>query len=149
MEIRPVGAELFPCEQIDITKVNKRFSQFCKGVTFCCCCCCPTPPHVLMDFVVLPPGHDRSVTDFWDLDAHEAQLRCPDDVSGDRGGCSGRRALKPKFYQPTQTMVTAGILPFTKNSQVRAGNRTRDFMISSQRLWPLDHETGGKGVIFI
>jgi len=26
---------------------------------------CPmSPPHVLVDFVVLPPGHGRSVTDF-------------------------------------------------------------------------------------
>ena len=58
------------------------------------------PPHVLVDFVVLPPGHGRSVIDFWGWDAHEAQLRCPDDVSGDIGGCSARRALKPKFYQP-------------------------------------------------
>ena len=33
-----------------------------------------------VDFVVLPPGHGRSVTDFWAWDAHEAQLRCPDDV---------------------------------------------------------------------
>ena len=33
-----------------------------------------------VDFVVLPPGHGRSVTDFWGWDAHEAQLRCPDDV---------------------------------------------------------------------
>jgi len=39
--------------------------------------------HVLVDFVVLPPGHGRSETDFWGWDAHEAQLRCPDDVSGD------------------------------------------------------------------
>ena len=31
-------------------------------------------------FVVLPPGHGRSVTDFWGWDAHEAQLRCPDGV---------------------------------------------------------------------
>jgi len=31
-------------------------------------------------------------------DAHEAQLRCPDDVSGDIGGWSARRALKPKLY---------------------------------------------------
>ena len=39
------------------------------------------PPHVLLvDFVVLPPGHGRSVTDFWGWDAHEAQLRCPHDV---------------------------------------------------------------------
>jgi len=56
-----------------------------------------------------PSGHGRSVADFWGWDAHEAQLRCPDDVSGDIGGC--RRALKPKFYQPTQTMVTGGKIP--------------------------------------
>jgi len=56
------------------------------------------PPHVLVDFVVLPPGHGKSVTDFWGWDTHEAQLRYPDDVSGDIGGCSARRALKPKFY---------------------------------------------------
>ena len=51
---------------------------------------CPMPSHVHVDFVVLPPGHG------WD--AHEAQLRCPGDVSGDIGGWSARRALKPKFY---------------------------------------------------
>ena len=49
-------------------------------------------------FVVFSPGHGRSVTDFWGWDAREARLRCPDDVSGDIGGCSARRALKPKFY---------------------------------------------------
>jgi len=98
------------------------------------------PPHVLVDFVVLPPGHGSSVTDCWGWDAHEAQLRCPDDVSGDIGGCSARRALKPKFYQTTHTMVTAGILPFRKNSHDRAGNRTRNLMINSQRFCPLDHE---------
>jgi len=92
------------------------------------------PPHVLVDFVVLPAGQDRSVTDFRGWNAHEAQLRCPDDVSGDIGGCSARRAPKPKFYQPTQTMVTVGIVPFKENSHGRAGNRTRDLMISSQRL---------------
>jgi len=32
--------------------------------------------------------------------------------------------------------------PFRENSHGRAGNRTRDLMISSQRLWPLDHEAG-------
>jgi hypothetical protein len=31
-----------------------------------------------VDFVVLSPGHGRSVTDFWSWDAHEAQSRCPD-----------------------------------------------------------------------
>ena len=98
------------------------------------------PPHVIVDFVVLPPGHGRSVTDCWGWDGNDAQLRCPDDVSGDIGGCSARSALKPKFYKPTQTMVTAGILPFRENSHRRAGNLTRDLMISSQRLWPLDYE---------
>ena len=39
-------------------------------------------------------------------------------------------------------MVTAGILPFKENSRSRTRNRTRDLMISSQRLWPLDHEAG-------
>ena len=34
----------------------------------------------LVEFVVLPPGHGRSVTDFSGWDAHEAQLRCPDGV---------------------------------------------------------------------
>ena len=59
----------------------------------------PMPPHVLLvDFVVHPPGHGRSVTDFWGGDAHEAQLRCPDGVSGDRGGYSDRRGLEPKLY---------------------------------------------------
>jgi len=102
----------------------------------------PMPPHVLVDFVVLPSGHGRSVTDFWGWDAYEVQLRCLHDVSGDIGGCSVRRALKPKFYQPTQTMVTAGILPFRENSHGSARNRTWDLMISSQRLGPLDHEAG-------
>jgi hypothetical protein len=46
-----------------------------------------------MDFEVFPPGHGSSVTDFWGWDAHETQLRCPDDVSGDSGGWSARRAL--------------------------------------------------------
>jgi len=92
-----------------------------------------------------PPSwawHGRSVTDFWGWDAHEAHLRCNDDVSVGIEGCSAKRALKPKFYQPNQTMVTAGILPFRENSHGRAGNRARNLMISSQRLWPLDHEAG-------
>ena len=56
------------------------------------------PPHVLVDFMVFPLAHGRCVTDFWGWNTHEAQLHCPDDVSGDIGGCSARRALKPKFY---------------------------------------------------
>ena len=57
----------------------------------------PMPHMSLTDFVVFPPGDGRSVTDFSGWDAHEARLRCPDDVSGDIGGCSARRALKPNF----------------------------------------------------
>ena len=66
------------------------FNQFqvIRSVFFCVHC----------HFVVLPPGHGRSVTDFCGWDAHEAQLRCPDDVSGDTGRCSARKAPKPKFY---------------------------------------------------
>ena len=102
----------------------------------------PTPTCPFVDFAVLPPGHGKSVTDFWGWNAHEAQLRCPDDVSGDRGGCSARRGLKPKFYWPTQTMITVGIFPFKENSHGGTGNRTRDLKISIQKLWPLDHEAG-------
>ena len=42
----------------------------------------PPPCHHIsfVDFVVRPPGHGKSVTDFWGWDAHEAQLRCPDVV---------------------------------------------------------------------
>jgi hypothetical protein len=52
----------------------------------------------LMNFVVSPPGCDWCVTDFWVWDAHEAQLRCPDEVDGDIWIWSTRRGLKPKFY---------------------------------------------------
>jgi len=58
----------------------------------------PMPHMSLTDFVVFPPGHGRSLTDFLGWAALEAGLRCPDDVSGDIGGCSARRALKPNFY---------------------------------------------------
>jgi hypothetical protein len=33
-----------------------------------------------------------------------------------------------------------GSSPSRKNPHGRTGNRTRDLMISSQKLWPLDHE---------
>ena len=68
------------------------------------------PPHVLMNFRGFPPGCGDSVADFWGWDAHEAQLRCPDDVSGDMqegeipGGALSLNLLT------TQTMVTTGNL---------------------------------------
>ena len=36
-----------------------------------------------MNFRGFPPGCGDSVADFWVWDAHEARLRCPNDVSGD------------------------------------------------------------------
>jgi hypothetical protein len=37
-------------------------------------------------------------------------------------------------------MVTMGIFPSKENPHGRTGNRTRDLMISSQKIRPLDHE---------
>ena len=64
-----------------------------------------------MNFRVFPPGCGDSVADVRVWDAHEARLRCPDDVSGDMqeyeipGGALSLNLLT------TQTMVTTGILP--------------------------------------
>jgi hypothetical protein len=70
----------------------------------------------LMDFVVSLLICGQSVTDFWSWDAHEAQLRCPDEVDGDIWTWNTRRGLKPKFYETTQTMVTMGIFSFKEKS---------------------------------
>jgi hypothetical protein len=75
----------------------------------------PPPCHHMshMDFMDSPPGCGWNVTDFWIWDAHEAQLRCSDEVDGDIWIWSTRRGLlKPKFYCTTQTMVTKGIVLF-------------------------------------
>jgi len=59
-----------------------------------------------------PPGCGDSVADFQGWDAHEARLRCPDDVSGDMqedevpGGALSLNQLT------TQTMVATGIFPY-------------------------------------
>ena len=42
----------------------------------------------------------------------------------------------------TQAIVTTGSSPHKENLYGKAGNRTRDLVISSQKLWPLDHEAG-------
>ena len=70
------------------------------------------PPPVRTNFVVFPPGCDDSVADFWGWGAHEAQLRCTSDVSGDM-------YMKMRYQDgplslnllTTQTMVTMGDLP--------------------------------------
>jgi hypothetical protein len=56
------------------------------------------PPHAPYGLRGLPPGCGRNVTDLWGWDAHEAQLRCPDEVDGDIWIWNTRRGLKPKFY---------------------------------------------------
>ena len=70
------------------------------------------PPHVLMNFRRFPPGCGDSAADFWGWDAHEARLRCPDDVWV-------VICRKMKYQEgalslnllTTQTMVTTGIFP--------------------------------------
>ena len=64
-----------------------------------------------MNFRGFLPGCGDSVADVWGWDAHEARLRCPDDVSGDmqEDEIPGR-ALSLDLLT-TQTMVTTGIFP--------------------------------------
>ena len=63
-----------------------------------------------MNFRGFPPGCGDSVAHVWGWDAHEARLRCPDDVSGDMqedeipGGALSLNLLT------TQTLVTTGNL---------------------------------------
>jgi hypothetical protein len=93
----------------------------------------------LMDFVVSPPGCGRSVNDFWGSDAHQALLRCPDEVDGDIWIWSAGRGLNlistklPKPWSPWESS------PSRKNPHGKTGTRIRELMISSQKLWPLDH----------
>jgi hypothetical protein len=111
------------------------------------------PPHQChyisrMDFVASPPGCGRSVTDFWGLDAHEAQLRCPDEVDGDTWILSTRKGLNlrcTKLPRPWSQWETS---PSRNNPHVRAGSPTRDLMISSQKLRPLDHDAGHFCMLF-
>jgi hypothetical protein len=95
----------------------------------------PMPPHVPYGL----RGLLSSVTEFWGWGAHEAQLRCPDEVDGDIWIWSTGRGLKPKLIRPWSPWESP---PSRKNSRGRTGNRTRDLMISSQKLWPLDQEDG-------
>ena len=89
------------CDLISVNLCNSEAVCLCQGgkvISRYFFFCPVPPPHAHVHLVVLPPGHGSSVTDCLGWDAHEAQLRCPDDVSGDIGGWSARRALKPKFY---------------------------------------------------
>jgi hypothetical protein len=51
-------------------------------------------------------------------------------------------ALNLNSTKPPRLWSPRGSSPSRKNPHGRTGNRTRDLMISSQNLWPLDHEAG-------
>jgi hypothetical protein len=50
------------------------------------------------------------------------------------------RGLKPKFYKLARSWSLWGSSPERENSHGRTGNRTRDLMVSSQKLWTPNHE---------
>ena len=61
------------------------------------------PPHVLVAFVVFPPGHGKTVTDFWGWYAHEARWR-PDDVSVVPGGPLNLNSTNlPRSWSPRES----------------------------------------------
>jgi hypothetical protein len=102
----------------------------------------PMPPHVRHGLCGLPPGCGRSVTDFWGWAAHEARLRCPDEVDGDIWIWSTRGALNLNSTNYPDHGLHGDPPLSGKNPHGRAGNRTRDLMISSQKRWQLDREAG-------
>jgi hypothetical protein len=51
-------------------------------------------------------------------------------------------ALNLSSTKLTRPWSPWGSSPSRKNPHGRNGNRTRDLMISSQKIWPLDHEAG-------
>jgi hypothetical protein len=69
-----------------------------------------------------PPGCGRSVIDFWGWDAHEAQLRFPEEVDGGIWIWSTRRGLNlsstkvPRPWSPSESS------PSNKNLHGRTGN---------------------------
>ena len=89
-----------------------------------------------MNFRGFPPGCGDSVADFWGWDAHEARLRCPDDVIGDMqedeipgGGLQSKSANYPHHghhgnlsLQEKIPMVEPGIEPGTLWLVVRNRN---------------------------
>ena len=105
-----------------------------------------------VDFVVLPPGHGRSVTDFWGWDAHEAQLRCPDGVwvviEGDvvPGGALNLNSTNlPRPWSPRESSpsrktptVEPGIEPWTSWLVVRDSDHKTTRLVSPFNIQPLD-----------
>ena len=67
-----------------------------------------------MNFRGFPPGCGDSVADVWGWDAHEARLRCPDDVSGDMQEDEIQWGALSLNLLTTQTMVTTRIFPMAE-----------------------------------
>jgi hypothetical protein len=99
----------------------------------------PMPPHVLIVFVVSPPGCGRSVTDFWGWGAVTLP-RCCEWLY--IWAWNTRKGLKPKFYTLPRPWSPWGSFPARENSYGRTGNLTRDLMLSSQKVWPPSHDAG-------
>jgi hypothetical protein len=53
---------------------------------------------------------------------------------------STRRGLKPKFCKLPRPWSLWGSSPARENSHGRTGKRTRELMVSSQKLWPPSHD---------
>ena len=70
-----------------------------------------------MNFRGFPPGCGDSVADIWGWDAHEKQLRCPDDVSGDMqedeipGGTLNLNLLNNQTMGTTRNLTLQGKIP--------------------------------------
>jgi hypothetical protein len=90
-----------------------------------------------MDFVVSPPGCSRSTTHFWGW----TPMRCSYVVPM-------RCMVIYEYEVPGGTLnLSRPWLPWEssrsrKSPHERTGDRSRDLMISSQKLWPLHHEAG-------
>jgi hypothetical protein len=86
----------------------------------------------VLDFAVSPPGCGWSVTDFWDWDAHEAWLRCLDEVDADiyeygvPGGALNLNSTNHPDHGHHGDPPLSG-----KNPHFRAGNRTRSVVRSA------------------
>jgi hypothetical protein len=99
----------------------------------------PMPPHVHTDFVDPPPVCGRSVL--------TSEIGAPIGRSYFAPMmwvmiCSTRRGLKRKFYRLPRSWSIWGSWPARENSHGRTGNRTRDLMASSKKVWPPSHEAG-------